>query len=318
MEPSSNHTVYLTASNLSRNFGEIKAVDGVSLELRAGQCLAVLGPNGAGKTTLIEIMEGLTVADSGQLQVLGLQYKHQRQQIQQLIGVLLQETTLYKRFTVRETWELFGAFFSSSVAVSELAHTLDLESKLDVQLKNLSGGQKQRVYLGCALVNQPKILFLDEPTTGLDPQARRQIWELVKKLKEQGTAVLLTTHYMEEATVLADQVAVMDAGKIIARGAVEPLIKEHCGSAVLELRGDIVQLGSALKDMLSKFESKVIFSDSGRQELGFENELQALDAAKFISERASTEELQLRSAAVRRSSLEDVFLRVAQRSLADV
>jgi ABC-2 type transport system ATP-binding protein len=318
MEPGSSHTIYLEASNLSRNFGDLKAVDGVSLELRAGQCLAVLGPNGAGKTTLIEIMEGLTVADSGQLQVLGLQYKHQREQIQQSIGVLLQETTLYKRFTVKETWELFGAFFSSSVAVSELAHTLDLENKLDVQLKNLSGGQKQRVYLGCALVNHPKILFLDEPTTGLDPQARRQIWELVKKLKEQGTAVLLTTHYMEEATVLADEVAVMDAGKFIARGAVEPLIKAHCGSAVLELRGDIAHLGPALNDMLSKFEAKVIFSDSGQQELGFENELQALDAAKFISERASTEDLLLRSAAVRRSSLEDVFLRVAQRSLADV
>lgn len=216
----------LRARGLRKNFKNLVAVDGVDLAVEPGECLALLGPNGAGKTTTVEMLEGLLPPDAGVVEVFGKDLKANRREILEGVGVLLQETNLYKRYTVRETLALFGSFYRTAKEPEEIMERLSLTDKADVQLRKLSGGQKQRAYLGCALVNDPKLLFLDEPTTGLDPQARRAIWELLGALKTEGRGILLTTHYMEEAERLADRVAVIDHGKIIAEGRTKDLTKD--------------------------------------------------------------------------------------------
>lgn len=215
----------LSARGLTKRYKNLVAVDGVDLTVGPGECLALLGPNGAGKTTTVEMLEGLTVPDSGVVEIFGKRLPGERRAILEKVGVQLQETNLYKRYTVRETLTLFGSFYKEAQDPEVIMKRMSLTDKADVQLRKLSGGQKQRAYLGCALVNDPKLLFLDEPTTGLDPQARRAIWDLLRELKAEGRGILLTTHYMEEAEVLADRVAIIDHGKIIAEGTPQELIK---------------------------------------------------------------------------------------------
>ncbi len=216
----------LTAKGLRKSFKNLVAVDGVDLAVAPGECLALLGPNGAGKTTTVEMLEGLLVPDAGVVEIFGKRLAEDRRAILEQVGVLLQETNLYKRYTVRETLALFGSFYREAKDPAEIMERLALTDKADVQLRKLSGGQKQRAYLGCALVNDPKLLFLDEPTTGLDPQARRATWELLAALKAEGRSILLTTHYMEEAERLADRVAIIDHGTIIAEGRTKDLTKD--------------------------------------------------------------------------------------------
>ena len=204
---------------LVKRYPDVLAVAGLELAVRAGECLAVLGPNGAGKTTTVEMIEGLTEPTAGEIAVFGHVWGRSRaddKAIRTLLGVQLQETHFQERLTVKETVELFAAFYEGSRPAAELIALVALEAKAKARVGKLSGGQRQRLALACALVGRPRLLCLDEPTTGLDPQSRRQIWEIVEAFKAGGGTILLTTHYMEEAARLADRVAIMDHGRIIA------------------------------------------------------------------------------------------------------
>jgi ABC-2 type transport system ATP-binding protein len=224
----------LLLRGLRKAFGDVVAVDGIDLEVGRGECFGLLGPNGAGKTTTIEICEGLTDPDSGQVQLLGLDWRTGAKQLRQRIGVQLQETQFPDKLTVEETLRLFRSFFHHGIAVEESIRTAQLEEKRGARVGTLSGGQKQRLAMACALVGDPELLFLDEPTTGLDPQARRHLWDLVDQLKQAGRTIILTTHYMEEAERLCDRVAIMDHGRIIALGTVPQLIASIGAEHIVE------------------------------------------------------------------------------------
>jgi ABC-2 type transport system ATP-binding protein len=225
--------VIVDARGLVKRFGAVVAVDGLDLEVRAGTCLGLLGPNGAGKTTTIEMLEGLKRPDAGTIRVLGLSWDDAAVRIRESIGVQLQAGEFQEKLTVFETLRMFRGFYRASREEDEVIGWVGLEEKRASRVGTLSGGQKQRLALGCALLNRPRILFLDEPTTGLDPQARRRVWELVEAFKAEGGTALLTTHYMEEAERLADDLAIVDHGKVIARGAPQAVIDSlHAESVV--------------------------------------------------------------------------------------
>src|SRR5262245_12973086 len=217
-------TQALRVRTLRKRYKDVVAVDGIDLDVAGGECFGLLGPNGAGKTTTIEICEGLTAADSGDVEVLGLRWDSDAPQIRQRLGIQLQDTQLSDKLTVLETLRLFRSFYACGPSPDELVALVHLEEKRHARIASLSGGQKQRLALACALVGDPDLLFLDEPTTGLDPQARRQLWELIDGFKQAGRTILLTTHYMEEAERLCDRVAIMDHGKVIAFGTPAELI----------------------------------------------------------------------------------------------
>ena len=219
---------------LRKTYKDVVAVDGLDLEVRPAECFGLLGPNGAGKTTTIEICEGLTAADSGEVEVLGLHWPTDSAALRQRLGIQLQETQLSEKLTVLETLRLFRSFFQQGPEALEVIGMVQLEEKAKSRVGNLSGGQKQRLALACALVGNPDFLFLDEPTTGLDPQARRQLWELIEKFKLSGRTILLTTHYMDEAERLCDRVAIMDHGKVIALGTPRELIASVCADHLVE------------------------------------------------------------------------------------
>jgi ABC-2 type transport system ATP-binding protein len=214
----------IRVSDLKKYYGDVKAVDGVSFEVARGEVFGMLGPNGAGKTTTIEVLEGLREPDSGKVEVLGLDVCQHPQSIKQRIGVQLQSVSLYPRLTVTELLDLFGSFFAHRVPTKQLIDAVDLGERANARSMDLSGGQQQRLSIALALVNDPDLVFLDEPTTGLDPQARRSLWDLVKGLQAKGKSVMLTTHYMEEAAELCDRVAIMDHGHILEMGTVPDLI----------------------------------------------------------------------------------------------
>ena len=206
----------LQVRQLKKAFKDVVAVDGVDLDVRPGECFGLLGPNGAGKTTTIEICEGLQEPDSGDVQVLGRTWKENSAELRQRLGIQLQDTQLTDKLTVSETLALFRSFFHQGPTVEEAIGLVQLGEKRKARVGTLSGGQKQRLAIACALVGAPELLFLDEPTTGLDPQARRQLWGLITDLKGAGRTILLTTHYMDEAEQLCDRVAIMDHGRVIA------------------------------------------------------------------------------------------------------
>ncbi|MCC6334500.1 MAG: ABC transporter ATP-binding protein [Myxococcales bacterium] len=223
----------LTCTALRKSFGEVRAVQGVDLELRARECFGLLGPNGAGKTTTIEILEGLTSLDGGEVKVFGLPPGDVA--VRARVGIALQETQLPDRLTVQECLRVFRSFYASGREVDQVIAQLELEEKRHARVAKLSGGQRQRLALACAMVGDPDLLFLDEPSTGLDPQARLKVWELVLAFKAQGGTVLLTTHYMEEAARLCDRIAIVDHGRVIARGTPAELIASLGAPQVLEL-----------------------------------------------------------------------------------
>jgi ABC-2 type transport system ATP-binding protein len=216
--------VALQVRHLRKAFKDVVAVDGLDLDVRAGECFGLLGPNGAGKTTTIEICEGLQDPDSGDVRVLGRTWKADGPALRQRLGIQLQDTQLSDKLTVTETLELFRSFFQQGLTVDEAIRLVQLGEKRKARVGTLSGGQKQRLALACALIGSPELLFLDEPTTGLDPQARRQLWGLITDLKGAGRTILLTTHYMDEAEQLCDRVAIMDHGKVIALGTPNELM----------------------------------------------------------------------------------------------
>jgi ABC-2 type transport system ATP-binding protein len=224
----------LLIRGLRKAFGDVQAVDGLELEVRAGECFGLLGPNGAGKTTTIEICEGLTEPDEGVVELLGLNWRTGAKQLRQRIGIQLQETQFPDKLTVEEALLLFRSFYRKGISVDESIRTAQLEEKRRARIGGLSGGQKQRLAMATALVGDPELLFLDEPTTGLDPQARRHLWDLVDELKRGGRTIILTTHYMDEAERLCDRVAIMDHGKVIALGTPQQLIASIGGEDIVE------------------------------------------------------------------------------------
>lgn len=227
--------IALRCSGLVKRFTDVTAVNGLDLEVFAGECFGLLGPNGAGKTTTVEILEGLTPADEGSVELLGQQWNNgDNRALRERIGVQLQETQLPEKVTVVETVRLFRSFYKRGHDVDEVIQTVALEEKRNARVGKLSGGQKQRLAVACALVSDPELLFLDEPTTGLDPQARLSLWDIVEKFRERGGTILLTTHYMEEATRLCDRVAIMDHGKVIALGTPAELIESLGADQIVE------------------------------------------------------------------------------------
>src|SRR5438067_141215 len=214
--------------------GKVEAVRGLNLDIHAGECFGLLGPNGAGKTTTIEILEGLLEATAGEVTILGQTWKSHARELREQIGISLQETRLSEKLTVCETVDLFASFYSEPRPTSEVLAALQLEEKADSWVGKLSGGQKQRLAVATALVGSPKLLFLDESTTGLDPQSRRQLWEIIREFQRGGGTVLLTTHYMDEAERLCDRLAIVDHGQIIAEGSPPDLIERLGGHHMVE------------------------------------------------------------------------------------
>jgi ABC-2 type transport system ATP-binding protein len=230
----------LEARGIVKTYPGITAVDQVDLAIERGTCFGLLGPNGAGKTTLIEIMEGIKRADSGTAlyegSPVGAKFRREA-------GIQFQVTSLQEFLTVRETLTLFSDLYPKAMAMNDLVRLLSLEEFLDRDTRKLSGGQRQRLLMALALVNDPVVLFLDEPTTGLDPQARRNFWDLIRMIKARGKTIVLTTHYMDEAYELCDEIAIMDRGRFIARGTPEQLLREHFGNVILQFPSEDMKEG---------------------------------------------------------------------------
>ncbi len=288
------------------------AVDGLDLEVRPGECFGLLGPNGAGKTTTIEICEGLLEPDGGLVEVLGLRWGRDDQRLRQQIGLSLQETQFQEKLTVRETVALFRSFYPAGPAVDEVIALVQLEEKAGARVGQLSGGQKQRLALATALVGDPELLFLDEPTTGLDPQSRRQLWELIERFRAMGRSILLTTHYMDEAERLCDRVAIVDHGRVIALGTPRELIASLGAEHVLAFgvqgaRFDAAALGQ-LPGVLS------VRGEAGSYELQVAALHLAMPAllAEVQAQEAVLSELRTHS-----PTLEDVFVSLTGRHLRD-
>ncbi len=224
----------LACRNVVKRYGDVLALNGLTLEVRRGECFGMLGPNGAGKTTTVEIFEGLREPDSGDVEVLGEKWRGDGLALRARLGIQLQETKFPEKLTVAEVLTLFRSFYPRGLGIGEVLGLVALHEKADAQVRTLSGGQKQRLSLACALVGEPDVLFLDEPTTGLDPQSRRQTWDVVQAFTAKGRTVLLTTHYMEEAAQLCDRVGIVDHGQVIALGTPRELIASLGAEHVVE------------------------------------------------------------------------------------
>jgi ABC-2 type transport system ATP-binding protein len=225
----------LRVKGLRKQYPKVLAVDGVDLEVPAGEVFGLLGPNGAGKTTTLEMIEGITAKDSGEIGILGLTWERDAKAIRSRIGVQLQATSLYNKITPREALDMYGSYYPKSRSTTGLLELVQLTDKADAYHTTLSGGQQQRLALAMALVNDPEIVFLDEPTTGLDPQARRTLWEVVRGMQREGRTVILTTHYLDEAEALCDRLAIMDHGRVLVTGRPADLIRELAIPSVVEL-----------------------------------------------------------------------------------
>ena len=314
-----NHSIdpALSIRGLRKAFADVVAVDGIDLEVLRGECFGLLGPNGAGKTTTIEICEGLTTPDAGAVNLLGLNWQQSARELRQRIGVQLQETQFPEKLTVEETLRLFRSFYRRGMTVEATIGMAQLEEKRSSRVGTLSGGQKQRLAMACALVGDPELLFLDEPTTGLDPQARRHLWDLVDHLRNAGRTIILTTHYMEEAERLCDRVAIMDHGQIIALGTPQQLIASVGGDHIVEFAvttHDSVdpQVDGALLTAIPGIQSHRV--DAGLHQLSV-GELHTTVPLIF----SALAEMGLRPSEFRTHSatLEDVFVRLTGRNLRD-
>ena len=306
----------LLLRGVKKAFADVKAVDGLDLEVARGECFGLLGPNGAGKTTTIEICEGLTAPDEGKVEVLGLNWRDNSAELRQRIGIQLQETQFPDKLTVEETLRMFRSFFKHGIPVDESIRTAQLEEKRKSRVGGLSGGQKQRLAMACALVGDPELLFLDEPTTGLDPQARRHLWDLVDDLKHAGRTIILTTHYMDEAERLCDRVAIMDHGKVIALGTPNELIASIGGEDIVEFA--VVEHGTG-----QAVDAAVLLGIPGVQSHRVDAGLHQLAVSEThtvvprIFTALTEHGLHLSEFRTHSATLEDVFVRLTGRNLRD-
>jgi ABC-2 type transport system ATP-binding protein len=301
----------LRVRGLRKQYPKVMAVDGLDLEVRRGEVFGLLGPNGAGKTTTLEIIEGITSADAGEIEILGLSWKQHGREIRSRIGVQLQSTSLFNKITPKEALTLYGSYYPRSRSAAELLELVQLTEKADAYHITLSGGQQQRLAIALALVNDPELVFLDEPTTGLDPQARRSLWDVVRRIKSEGRTVILTTHYMEEAEALCDRLAIMDHGRSLCEGSPLELIQGLAIPSVVELafEGDAPD-PSAFAQRLGQ--SVEVRGDSW--EIPTQDPKSLLPRLLDCTEQAGVGFQQIH---VRRASLEDLFLHRTGRSLRD-
>ena len=292
--------------------GKLEAVCGLNLEIQTGECFGLLGPNGAGKTTTIEILEGLLEPTSGEVSILGHSWRKNEREMREWLGISLQETRLSEKLTVRETIELFASFYRRPRLSDEVLEQLQLTEKAHSWVGKLSGGQRQRLAVATALVCNPKILFLDEPTTGLDPQSRRQLWDIIRGFQRDGGTVLLTTHYMDEAERLCDRLAVVDHGQIIAEGSPADLIERLGGHHVVEFSVSGSSDGATLQAWNGLPSVESVREDDGMISLNVKQPHLTIPALlEAIDQRGS----QLQHLTTRQASLEDVFVRLTGRHL---
>jgi ABC-2 type transport system ATP-binding protein len=296
--------------------GKVEAVRGLNLAIQTGECFGLLGPNGAGKTTTIEILEGLLEPTSGEVSILGHSWRKNAREMREWLGISLQETRLSEKLSVRETVELFASFYREPRSCEEVLEQLQLTEKADAWVGKLSGGQRQRLAVATALVCNPKILFLDEPTTGLDPQSRRQLWDIIREFQRDGGTVLLTTHYMDEAERLCDRLAIVDHGQIIAEGSPASLIERLGGHHVVEFavggRANGNSDGGALDVWRALPSVESVREDDGMVALNVKEAHLAIPA---LLEALGRQGSQLQHLTTRQASLEDVFVSLTGRHL---
>lgn len=293
----------------------VEAVRGIDVEMQVGECFGVLGPNGAGKTTTIEVLEGLLAPTSGEVKILGRDWRTDASEIRERIGISLQETRLSDKLTVLETLKLFRSFYRTSLSAEEAMARVSLEAKANTWVKRLSGGQRQRLAVATALVGEPELIFLDEPTTGLDPQSRRQLWEIIRDYRNRGRSVLLTTHYMDEAERLCDRVAIVDRGKVIALGAPAELIRQIGGEHVVEFSVNEHQAMNITVEELQALPSvSTVQLNSDHVLLTVKSPHLTIPA---LLTRLQRDQLEFKSLTTRQASLEDVFVSLTGRSLVE-
>lgn len=303
----------IEVEHLIKCYGPVRAVDDISFQVGKGEVYGMLGPNGAGKTTTVEIIEGLRPADSGRISVLGLDVSKVPGKIKQKIGIQLQAPSLLPLLKVEEILDTFAGFYRSSLPVDDLLELLGLKECRRVLVKNLSGGQQQRLSVAMALVNDPEIAFLDEPTTGLDPQARRGVWSVIENMRGKGRTIFLTTHYMEEAERLCDRVAIIDHGKIIASGSPDELITNYFEEKAIQFEIDSPPSQAVLQD----FPGTTNVAIDGNEVIMYSNNVpDTMSAVLQFAEKNSLTS-QLRDLHVRRATLEDVFLKLTGRRIRD-
>ena len=302
----------IRVTDLRKTYGETRAVDGVSFEVAPGTIFGLLGPNGAGKTTTVEVLEGLREPDTGDVRILGVDVVHQPDEVKARIGVSLQTAALYPKLTVTEVLDLFGSFYpGGGRSADELIGLMDLAEKRATRTQDLSGGQRQRLSVALALVNDPELVFLDEPTTGMDPAARRALWDVVLGLRSAGRTVLLTTHYLEEAEVLCDRVAIMDHGRILEEGTVEELVSRRFKERAVRFDA----IAGLSDERLTGMPGVTSVKHEDGDVLVYTRDVAAtigavLDAAESLG-------VEPANLGVRRATLEDVFLDLTGRALRD-
>ncbi|HTV47506.1 MAG TPA: ABC transporter ATP-binding protein [Phycisphaerae bacterium] len=299
----------IEVKNLTKKYGNLKAVDDISFSVERGETFGMLGPNGAGKTTTLEMIEGLKRPNSGSIHVEGIDVRQQPDAVKSIIGVQLQGSAFFENLSLVELIQVFAACYNRKIDAQQLLQEVQLTEKAASKAKELSGGQKQRLSIAIGLVNDPQVLFLDEPTTGLDPQARRNLWELVKLIKSKGKTVVLTTHYMDEAEVLCDRIAIMDHAKIIAMDTTDQLLAKTGVSSRIEFMART----APNRETLQTLAGVIGFEQDGQSYCLVTSDAQATLDALFALVRDGS--MQMYGLTVRRATLEDVFLKLTGHQL---
>ena len=299
----------IEVNNLEKKYGDVNAVNGVSFSVEQGEVFGILGPNGAGKTTTVEIIEGLRKPNAGSIKVCNIDALKEPQRIKELIGVQLQATSLYDNIRVKEALDLFGSYYQKSIPSEQIMEEVSLTEKKHSQVSKLSGGQKQRLSVGLALVNDPEVIFLDEPTTGLDPQARHNIWSIVENLRERGKTVVMTTHYMEEAEQLCHRLAIIDRGKIIAMDTPDNLINKADLSTLIEF-----SISKELDGLAKNIPGICKVNNGSARKYSVQTKAVSM-ILKDLTNLCYDNHIELENISVRQATLEDVFLSMTGRKL---